>query len=288
MTDLVDFERAVLCVFELQYAETPEAEERAPLKQQAMAYCEQVKHSEAGWRQNLGLLKSSQRSEAHFYALQTLQELLVLRDGEGGAGLCSLLPEAARAELRVELLLWVQQLSQQQLLPRLASFVLTKLAVVLALLVKADYPERWTSAFDELLMLLKGGVAGIELHLRVFSAIDEEIVSCMASVGSPYCARVPAICLLRRALSTADETKCALSRHSPRALQRKECTTWPSRMRCAAVTVSSRYLTRGFPSSRLFRAKTLNSPTRAWARCSVRKSVLARLSAAAAPFLSLS
>ena len=147
MTDLVDFERAVLCVFELQYAETPEAEERAPLKQQAMAYCEQVKHSEAGWRQNLGLLKSSQRSEAHFYALQTLQELLVLRDGEGGAGLCSLLPEAARAELRVELLLWVQQLSQQQLLPRLASFVLTKLAVVLALLVKADYPERWTSAF---------------------------------------------------------------------------------------------------------------------------------------------
>ena len=211
MADVAEFERAVLCVFELQYADTPEAKEHAPLKQQAMAYCEQVKQSADGWRHNLGLLKASQRSEAHFYALQTLQDLVVLREGEGGAGLQSLLPEGARVELRVALLAWMQQLQHQQLLPRLAPFVLTKLAVVIALLIKADYPERWPPAFDELLMLLKGGAAGIELHARIFAAIDEEIVSCAVPVRLLYHSPVP---LCAPSACTAPSA-CALVR--PRA-----------------------------------------------------------------------
>lgn len=73
----------------------------------------------------------------------------------------------------------------------------TQIAVVLALLVKSDYPETWTDAFDQLRSVLvvgsnssSGGAAAagggrsaaaarahVELYLRVLCALDEEVVS---------------------------------------------------------------------------------------------------------------
>ena len=60
-------------------------------------------------------------------------------------------------------------------------------AVVLALLIKNDYPEVWTDAFDELQSLLGvrrdtqvggggGSLAHVDLYLRVLCALDEEVV----------------------------------------------------------------------------------------------------------------
>lgn len=55
--------------------------------------------------------------------------------------------------------------------------------MVLALLIKSDYPEVWTDAFDQLRSLLMlrgntgGGAAHVDLYLRVLSALDEEVVS---------------------------------------------------------------------------------------------------------------
>ncbi|CAN0488714.1 unnamed protein product, partial [Hapterophycus canaliculatus] len=45
-------------------------------------------------------------------------------------------------------------------------------AVVLALLIKSDYPEVWTDAFEQLRSVLV-----VELYLRVLCALDEEVVS---------------------------------------------------------------------------------------------------------------
>ena len=61
MVDIREFERAVLCAFEPTFADTAEAKAKAPLKQQALAYCEQVKQSPGGWRHNLALLRHLRR-----------------------------------------------------------------------------------------------------------------------------------------------------------------------------------------------------------------------------------
>lgn len=58
--------------------------------------------------------------------------------------------------------------------------------MVLALLIKSDYPEVWTDAFEQLRSVLVDGEAGrgaaafrahIDLYLRVLCALDEEVVS---------------------------------------------------------------------------------------------------------------
>lgn len=54
-----------------------------------------------------------------------------------------------------------------------------KVAVVLALLLKSDYPETWTDAFDQLqsLLVVREGAAHVDLYLRVLCALDEEVVT---------------------------------------------------------------------------------------------------------------
>lgn len=50
--------------------------------------------------------------------------------------------------------------------------------MVLALLIKTDYPEIWSNAFEELQSLLAGGgSAHVDLYLRVLCAIDDEVVT---------------------------------------------------------------------------------------------------------------
>lgn len=55
-----------------------------------------------------------------------------------------------------------------------------KVAVVLALLIKSDYPEVWADAFEQLEGLLRGAggrVGYVDLYFRVLGALDEEVVS---------------------------------------------------------------------------------------------------------------
>lgn len=56
---------------------------------------------------------------------------------------------------------------------------------MLALLVKVDYPEIWTDAFEHLqsLLMVSGGegaggsLSHVDLYLRVLCALDDEVVS---------------------------------------------------------------------------------------------------------------
>lgn len=48
------------------------------------------------------------------------------------------------------------------------------------MLIKNDYPEVWTDAFEQMEGLLRdtgGGTAYVDLYLRVMGALDEEVVS---------------------------------------------------------------------------------------------------------------
>lgn len=52
--------------------------------------------------------------------------------------------------------------------------------MVLALLIKSDYPEVWVDAFEQLEGFLRcngGGAAYVDIYLRVLGALDEEVVS---------------------------------------------------------------------------------------------------------------
>jgi exportin-T len=118
------------------------------LQAQATAFCDGVRSSPDGWRLALALFRSPEvNSHAKFFALSLLQSRL-------GAGEGAALHPAARLEVRVGLLQWIGDgLAAQE------PFIRTKLAVVLALCVKCDYPEVWPTAFAELLALVRHGSA---------------------------------------------------------------------------------------------------------------------------------
>ncbi|TYZ59593.1 hypothetical protein PybrP1_002323 [[Pythium] brassicae (nom. inval.)] len=158
-----EFEMAVLCAFQYASASLADAPAQA-LKQQAERFCASVKASADGWRLALELFEFSEHEEVKFYALQALQEALA----KGVAD------DAVAARVRAALLAWLRE--NAAFVERKAPYLKTKLAVVVTLLIKRDYPARWPSAFAELLALLPQGAAMVEMYFRVLVAINEEIV----------------------------------------------------------------------------------------------------------------
>ncbi|CAM9920641.1 unnamed protein product, partial [Discosporangium mesarthrocarpum] len=142
------------------------------INRKATWYCDEVKRSPDGWRLALQVFSTTSRAEARFFSLGILQEALGAR---AGAAARVTQPED-RKVLREAVFGWLQGVGPAGLEAQ-EIFVRIKVAVVLALLVKCDYPERWPEAFRELQGLLRGGAAYVELFLRVLGALDEEVVS---------------------------------------------------------------------------------------------------------------
>ncbi|KAE8988743.1 hypothetical protein PF005_g20215 [Phytophthora fragariae] len=162
MADVAEFERAVLIAF--QYAGAQAADQQAQaLKLQAESFCAAVKSQADGWRAELQLFEHSEHEQVKFYALQALQEALA-----------SGVADDVAVAVRVELLAWLQ--SHVVYVEAKAPYLKTKLAVVITLLIKRDYPDRWPTAFTELLALLPQGASVVEMYFRILQAINEEIV----------------------------------------------------------------------------------------------------------------
>jgi hypothetical protein len=170
-----EFERAVMCAFDMALISAETDQAGARIREQASQYCEQVKSSSEGWSLNLALVIATTRPEARFYALQTLQELLTAHKGR-------LMPEQCRTQVRTTILEWLVSGGSFDLTQE-APYIKNKIAVVLALIIKCDYPERWPSAFEDCKQVcLPRGPAFLDLHLRIFRTIDEEIVEFNAQV----------------------------------------------------------------------------------------------------------
>ncbi|KAH7469096.1 Exportin-T [Phytophthora ramorum] len=162
MADVAEFERAVLVAF--QYAGASINDQQAQtVKLQAESFCAAVKSRADGWRVELQLFEHSEHEQVKFYALQALQEALA-----GGVA------DDVAVAVRVELLAWLQ--SHVAYVESKAPYLKTKLAVVITLLIKRDYPDRWPTAFTELLALLPQGASVVEMYFRILLAINEEIV----------------------------------------------------------------------------------------------------------------
>ncbi|CAH0492567.1 unnamed protein product [Peronospora farinosa] len=162
MDDVAEFERAVLVAF--QYATADINDQQAQtIKLQAESFCTAVKIQVDGWQAELQLFKRSEHEQVKFYALQALQEALV--NG---------VDDSVAVAVRVELLAWLQ--SHVNYMESKAPYLKTKLAVVITRLIKRDYPDRWPTAFMELLELLPQGASIVEMYFRILLAINEEIV----------------------------------------------------------------------------------------------------------------
>jgi exportin-T len=217
---LQQFEQAVLCGFDMANISSETDPTSAGIREQATQYCEHVKNSADGWSLNIQLMISSARDEARFYALQTLQEMLTTHKGR-------LIPEQSRAQLRSAVLEWIGGNSFDLALQ--APYIKNKIAVVMTLMIKLDYPERWPSAFADCKRVLSThGPAYIDLHLRIFKTIDEEIVEFNAQV--PFRLLVCLDCSFLA--SSCSDTTCQFAMNAPvnRGPKKKLTTTWSSKM----------------------------------------------------------
>ncbi|OQR84924.1 exportin-T [Achlya hypogyna] len=161
-SSVADLERAIVCAF--QYADASLTDAAAQkIKGEAEMYCAMAKQT--SYEPFLQLFQSSPHEQVKFYALQALQEYLNPR---GHAHVVLTAPMVL--QIRSELLQWLQT---QHELP---AYLKTKLAVVITLLVRRDYPERWPTAFHDLLSLLPRGSFMVEMYFRILIAIYEEIV----------------------------------------------------------------------------------------------------------------
>lgn len=138
------------------------------LRQEATEFCESVRRDYNGWKICLELFRTEGADEhSKFFALTTIQ-------GHLSGSVQTLSPEA-RYEIRSGLLQWLMiSPSKLDVEP---VYMRTKLALVLSLCLKHDYPNIWPNAFTELLQFASTGVSSIDLMLRVLVAVDQEIVT---------------------------------------------------------------------------------------------------------------
>lgn len=129
--------------------------------------------------------KRLQMDNIIFYALTTLQMALSLRKGSE-----CIVPYEYRLELRKIMYEYIlksdmngmkiHEDSNQRIVP---SYQRTKIGVVLSLLIQADFPERWQTAFHELAQLATNSkdrdntdIMRKDIYLRTLDAFCDEIV----------------------------------------------------------------------------------------------------------------
>ena len=155
---LQDFEKAIVAAF---------SGAAGGLAAQATAYCQQVRELPDGWKYAMQLAMSSESHEVQFYCLGTLQDAFVT--GRYGA-----LSKEDQLQMRQVFMQWIA--ADGARIGGLPAFVRTKVALIVTLLLKHQYPEMWPEAFADLLGMLNGGPPFIDLFLRVLGLVDEEIV----------------------------------------------------------------------------------------------------------------
>ncbi|KAK9469029.1 armadillo-type protein [Lipomyces arxii] len=152
------------------------------LKQQAMAFCNQLKDSDDGWQMCLSLFMSDRkRSPAvRFFALQVVDSALLKRINGTGQQL----DETSFMYIKNALLSYIQNEYQSQSgsdSDSDAVFMQNKLAQTLTYFFLLSYPHSWPTFFDDLLALTSengvplGNARGIQFFLRVLLAQHDEI-----------------------------------------------------------------------------------------------------------------
>ncbi|KAK7204085.1 Exportin-T [Myxozyma melibiosi] len=149
------------------------------LKQQAMAFCNQIKESSDGWQVCLALFMSERkRSPAvRFFALQVVDDALVKHLN----GNQKQLDESSLASVKDALLSYIQrEYGPQNTAETDAVFMQNKLAQTITYFFLLSYPHTWPTFYDDLIALSSIGghlqnARGLQLFLRILLSQHDEI-----------------------------------------------------------------------------------------------------------------
>ena len=153
-----DFEMAVHYAFTLAGV-SPSDSDSLRLRDQANTYCTQVRAQPDGWKWHLQLFTVTTREQAKFFSLQYLIDLL----HSYPAHRCSVEIMGVGERLFTRQVLFEWLAGRGPALAEERVYVKNKIALMLALLIKHDYPERWPGAFSDLISLgqLGGSFSGV-------------------------------------------------------------------------------------------------------------------------------
>lgn len=170
-SDMDDFEKAILFGFDQTGAVS------AQLKVQAAAYCEQAKQAPNICQACVEKFRFSQYPEVQFWCLKTLEEVMQQRYRN--------LESQERLFIRSSLMLAFcnYNLDDPSVTDHAISmssrpiYVRNKLAQLIVILIYIEYPAEWPSAFLDMLNALGKGSVVVDMFIRVFNALDEEVIS---------------------------------------------------------------------------------------------------------------
>ncbi|EFA82882.1 armadillo-like helical domain-containing protein [Heterostelium album PN500] len=153
-----DFETAVIYSFDPLIGDD--------LKQKALALTNSVKESPDGWKYCTEKLFQTKSIHVKFFCFHVFQDLLLHKYAQ--------LNDDDKFKLKSTLINYLKMVLAVQ---NEEAAVKNKYAQIVVLLFKQEYPENWSSFFQEFLSLLSNGPNLIDIFLRVLKAIDEEVVS---------------------------------------------------------------------------------------------------------------
>ena len=113
--------------------------------------------------------------EVLLFRLQGLEQAL-------RKGVYASLPGDVQLRFRQSVVMFV--LTRPEAVAADAAYVKNKIALVIGLLIQVDYPERWPSAFDDMLGSFTSSPVCVDLFLRVLTVLDEEVVQATVNSSS--------------------------------------------------------------------------------------------------------
>ncbi|XP_072181720.1 exportin-T-like [Diadema setosum] len=137
-------------------------------RDRALAYFEQLKQSDNGWKLCAEAITQGVYENDHikFFCFQVLEHFINERYATADPSDQQLLKQTLMTWLHV------QTVSSQEE----KSFVRNKAAQLFSLMFIHDFPHKWPTFFSDLLQMLQVGQAAVDMYLRVLLAIDSEVV----------------------------------------------------------------------------------------------------------------
>ena len=184
-TTLSDYERAVRVSFELATAPRSDVASQK-LKQDAATFLDSLRAGADSWRYSLELFRQTSSVQCQFYAMQHLQQLLQsktrrqleaeARSGRNGtsgvAGSEGGASSLDKAFVFNSLLDWMRAKTTALANRSWPAFVRTKLAVVLTLVIKTEYPRTIPRAFTRLMDLFRAPVGFVGNFCLLLQALS--------------------------------------------------------------------------------------------------------------------
>mmetsp|Transcript_10431 Transcript_10431/g.19481 ORF Transcript_10431/g.19481 Transcript_10431/m.19481 type:complete len:1131 (+) Transcript_10431:385-3777(+) len=168
MEKLKEIEQAIELSYQLIQPHSGDVEKQQ-LKSKVTQYLVELERSDEAWKYGLELFLNSNGEIVRFYGLARIVD--VLNEDKKFA----ILSREDRLLLRESIMGWIDR--NVMTLGQEKSYVRNKVAVVLSLLLKREYPENWPDAFAWFLAFANKHRDGAFLFLKILEYVTEEIVA---------------------------------------------------------------------------------------------------------------